>query len=306
MNFAQLEYIIAVDTVKHFAKAADLSFVTQPTLSMMIKKLEQELGVQIFDRSEFPVRTTKAGRQVIQQAKAILLEKERMTEMLNQEKTSLEGTFRLGIIPTLAPYLLPLFIPSFVEKYQGIQLEVVEQTTDRILADLHENSLDAAILATPLMKENIDEIKLFDERFYLYSDVPDHKNYIIPTEINLERLLLLEEGHCLRTQALNLCEMQEKVHQSLSYRIGSIETLMNLVDKGQGSTIIPELAISHLVPSRSKKVISFSDPVPTRQISLIKHASLLKHAIISVLVEEIVSSLPKSILQNKPSYTVPI
>lgn len=306
MNFAQLEYIIAVDTVKHFAKAAELSFVTQPTLSMMIKKLEIELGVQIFDRSEFPVRTTVAGRQVIQQARSILLEKERLFEMLNQEKISLEGTFRLGIIPTLAPYLLPLFIPSFVQKYTKIQLEVVELTTKAILRDLHNNELDAAILATPLSKENIEEIPLFNERFFLYSDIPNQKSYILPTEIDLERLLLLEEGHCLRSQALNLCEMQERVHQSLSYRIGSIETLMNLVDRGQGSTIIPELALSNLLPARIKQVVSFLDPVPTRQISLIKHSSLLKNAIIEALVEEIVSSLPKSILQNKSSYTVPI
>ena len=248
MNLQQLEYIIAVDNYRHFSEAAAKSFVTQPTLSMMIQKLEDELGVKIFDRSKQPVVPTKAGEAVIAQARMVMQESNRMHEVVRELKGELKGELRLGIIPTVAPYLLPLFLTSFIRKYPNLKVKITELTTENIIEKLKLNLLDAGILATPLNNPLLNEQVLYYEQFVVYASKEEKlmkKKYLLPGDINPNHLWLLEEGHCLRNQILNLCELRRKELETsnLEYVTGSIETLKKMVDMNNGITILPELAI---------------------------------------------------------------
>lgn len=298
MNFQQLEYIIALDREKHFAKAAKVCFVAQPTLSMMIQKLEEEIGAMIFDRSSHPIAATKQGSKIIEQAKVILNNRQLLFEIVQEEKTALTGDLSIGIIPTLAPYLLPLFIDSFTHKYAGLQLRIEEDNTGEIVRKIKTGELDLGILATPLAEANIDELPLFYEKFFLYGNEDVHKAYILPSEIDFTRLLLLEEGHCLRSQVINLCELREKKSGHLLYKVGSLETLKKLVEKNQGITILPELAVLDLDPAKKKRVIRFREPEPVREISIIKHKSFIKEKMLRILQAEILAALPKAVKGN--------
>ena len=303
MNFQQLEYIVAVNHTRHFAEAAKSCFVTQPTLSMMIQKLEQELGVMIFDRKLKPIAPTKQGIKIIEQAKVVLNEKNKLREIVQLEKNSISGNFHIGIIPTVAPYLIPLFIKSFTDKYPLINIIAEEINTERIIEKLNSGHLDVGILATPLEENNIEELPLFYEKFFLYGSTDFEKKYILPEDINLNQLLLLEEGHCLRSQVLNLCHLKEKINSNFSYKSGSLETLKRLVEKNQGITILPELAIQGV---DKKRIIPFESPAPMREISLVKHKSFLKEKILRCLIEEIQKHLPKKLKLNEKRNVVKI
>lgn len=295
MNFQQLEYIIAVEETRHFAEAAKKCFVTQPTLSMMIQRLEQELETMIFDRKQKPIKPTKQGKKIIEQAKVILNQKKLLFQSIQQEKETMEGELHLGIIPTLAPYLIPLFIKKFTAKYPDIKIIAQEINTDTIIEKLKKGNLDIGILATPLEESNIDELPLFYEEFFLYGLPNSEKKYILPEEINLNQLLLLEEGHCLRSQVLNLCQLKEKINSNFSFKSGSLETLKRLVEQNQGITILPELATKGV---DKKRIIAFEAPSPVREISLVKHKSFIKQKILDCLFEEIQKNLPKKIKAN--------
>lgn len=210
MNLQQLEYIVAVDITRHFVSAAERCFVTQATLSMMIKKLEEELGVVIFDRSKQPVVPTETGQRLIEQAQTILHEINRMKEIVQEEKDEVRGTLKLGIIPTLAPYLLPLFLRAFMKKYPLVNLQIFEMITDTAIQKLKQNELDIAIMATPVNNPALREEPLFYEQFVVYasSDEKLMKKYLLADDIDVNRLWLLEEGHCLRSQVINLCELK--------------------------------------------------------------------------------------------------
>lgn len=303
MNFQQLQYIITVNDTRHFAEAAKKCFVTQPTLSMMIRKLEEELGVMIFDRKQKPIAPTVNGAKIIEQAKIILNQRDLLFEIIQQEKESIEGDLRLGIIPTIAPYLLPLFIKSFTTKFPKINLIAEEINTETIISKLKKGSLDIGILATPLEEDNIKETPIYYEEFFLYGNQDFNKKYILPEEINLNQLLLLEEGHCLRSQVLNLCQLKEKVVSNFSYKSGSLETLKRLVEKNQGITILPELAIKNL---DKKRIISFEAPSPVREISLVTHKSFIKQKIFSCILEEIKNNIPKKLKRNPRENVVKI
>ena len=297
MNLQQLEYIIAVDQYRHFARAAEKTFVTQPTLSMMIKKLEEELDIVIFDRNKHPVTPTREGEEVIRRARAMVAEANSLKAYSKELKGEITGELRLAIIPTLAPYLLPLFVKAFTTKYPDLNLYVHEMVTDEIISKLKSGDIDMGLLATPLHEPQIAEHVLFYEEFFAYASLTEElpkKKYLLPKEINLNHLWLLQEGHCLRNQVYNLCELKKESNDSenLHYEAGSIETLVNLVDRHQGITIIPQLAVLNLKEEQMDKVREFSDPKPVREISLVALKTFPRKALVEKLKEEIISELP--------------
>jgi LysR family hydrogen peroxide-inducible transcriptional activator len=297
MTLVQLEYIIAVDTWRHFATAAAKCFVTQPTLSMQLQKLEAELGVQLFDRSKVPVVPTTEGVEIIQQARMILKEVERLSELVREQKGEMVGEVRLGIIPTVAPYLLPLFLNSFLQKYPSIRLKATELTTEVLVDRLKKNLLDAGLLATPLSKPGIFEQPLFYEEFVVYvspAEAAYRKRYVLADDIDVRHLWLLEEGHCMRSQIMNLCALKASVEENaFQYEAGSIETLKKMVEMQNGITILPELALRDLSPQQLQMVRHFKAPVPVREVSLATHRSFVKKRILDALREEILLAVPQ-------------
>jgi LysR family hydrogen peroxide-inducible transcriptional activator len=297
MNLQQLEYIIAVDTYRHFLRASEKCFVTQATLSMMIQKLENELGVKIFDRSKHPVKPTEIGVKIILQARRIVSEAGRIKELVKTERGEISGELKVGIIPTLAPYLLPLFLKDFTTKYPQVKLIISEHTTASVINRLKAGQLDTGILATPLNDSDIKEHILFYEKYFLYVNDEEkgfNKNYVMPKDIDINRLWLLEEGHCMRSQILNFCELKKQSEQmeKLHYEAGSIETLKNLVEKNFGITIIPELAVFNLSKTQKKRVRFFRPPTPVREISIVVHREYVKDKLIEALKETILSFIP--------------
>ncbi len=304
MNLQHLKYVLAVDTYRHFAKAAEKCFVTQPTLSMMIQKLEEELDVKIFDRSKQPVVPTEAGELVIKQAKVILQEASRMKQILSELKGQVKGELKLGIIPTVAPYLLPLFLNSFLKKFPLLKIKITELTTQQIIEKLKNHHLDAGILATPLNNNSLNEQPLYYEQFVVYASANEKlmkKKFLLPDDIDTNHLWLLEEGHCLRSQVLNLCELRKKELETsnLEYEAGSIETLKKIVDFNSGITILPELALKELIPKDMKNVRHFKPPVPVREISIVTYHHFIKQRMIDILKEEICNSVPAEMLTAK-------
>ena len=302
MNFQQLEYIIAVNTHKHFARAAEKCFVTQPTLSMMIRKLEDELGVKIFDRSQQPVVTTKEGEEIIKRAKAVLLQSEHLKHYVHELKGEMTGGLRLGIIPTLAPYLLPLFLNAFHEKYPALKIFVKEMVTDEIILKLQTGELDIGLLATPVNETSLEEHPVFYEEFFVYASRGEKlpkKKYLLPKQIDINHLWLLEEGHCLRNQVFNLCELKKRENETLNYEAGSIETLINLVDYNGGLTIIPRLAELNLKTVQRKNIREFANPKPVREISLVVAKDFPRRKLLEQLKEQVMKSVPQAMLHAK-------
>jgi LysR family transcriptional regulator, hydrogen peroxide-inducible genes activator len=305
MNLQQLEYILAVDTHKHFSAAANKCHVTQPTLSMMIQKLEDELGVKIFDRTKQPVQTTIIGQAIIEQARMILGEVANLKNTVAQQKGTLTGELRIGIIPTVAPYLLPLFLTGFLKRHPGLKLKISELTTDQIIEKLSTQVIDAGILATPLKIPSIKELPLFYEQFVVYASQNQKlmkKKYLLADDIDVNQLWLLEEGHCLRSQVVNLCELKRKesLLQNLDYEAGSIETLKKMVDMNSGITILPELALRDLSKKQLKNIRYFKSPAPVREVSIVTYRYFVKSHLIDALKKEILSAIPtEMLLQGK-------
>ena len=297
MNLQQLEYIVAVEKHRHFARAADSSFVTQPTLSMMIQKLEEELGVKIFDRKKQPVEPTREGEEIILRAKKVLAEVGHLKEFASELKGEITGELHLGIIPTLAPYLLPLFLKPFSQQYPNLQIYIKEMVTNDIIAKLKTGDLDMGLLATPLQEPQLKEHHLFYEEFFAYASKSENlgkKKFLVPREIDVNKLWLLEEGHCLRNQIFNLCELKKNDSGSdnLHYEAGSIETLINLVDKYEGTTIIPHFAVLNLSPAQQQNVREFAEPKPVREISLVVANSYPRKKLVQELQKAIKQAVP--------------
>ncbi|MBN8862069.1 MAG: LysR family transcriptional regulator [Sphingobacteriales bacterium] len=311
MTFVQLEYIVAVDTWRHFATAASQCFVTQPTLSMQIQKLEEELGFKIFDRSKQPVVPTEAGLEIIEHARRVLQERNNLLETIQLRKGVLTGELRIGIIPTLAPYLLPLFIQPFTKKYPSVRLVVHEMMTDLIITRLREGKIDAGILVTPLQEPGISEHVLFYEELMAYVSKQNaiyEKSYVLPQDIDPNKLWLLEEGHCFRSQIVNLCELKKMSRENshFDYEAGSIETLRRMVEMNDGITIIPELATLDM-PARQQQLIRhFRKPAPMREVSLVVHRNLVKQRLIRVLKQQILDTVPEKVRKNKTPNIVPV
>ncbi|HXB10211.1 MAG TPA: LysR substrate-binding domain-containing protein [Puia sp.] len=311
MTFVQLEYIVAVDTYRHFATAAGHCFVTQPTLSMQVQKLEEELGIKIFDRSKQPVIPTEAGRSIIEQARRILGEKEMINEIVQEKKGILTGELRIGIIPTLAPYLLPLFVQQFTAKYPQIKLVVNELTTEMVVARLREGRIDVGVLVTPLQENGIREQVLFYEELLVYvsrKNAAYKKHYMLAQDIDPNKLWLLEEGHCFRSQIVRLCELRKasKEGSHFDYEAGSLETLRRMVELNDGITILPELAALDLTAKQRQLIRHFKRPAPVREVSLVVHRDFVKQRLINVLHQEILRSVPEKLRQNKNHNLIPI
>jgi LysR family transcriptional regulator, hydrogen peroxide-inducible genes activator len=303
MNLVQLEYIVALHTLKHFAKAAAQCHITQPSLSMQVQKLEQELDVQIFLRTN-PVTTTETGLIVVEQAKKILAEAGMMHQLIEQEKGTVGGSLKLGVIPTLAPYLLPQFIQAFTNAYSQVRLAIHELTTENIVRQLKNGALDAGILATPLHITDVKEEFLFNEEFVAYVSRQEKvfsKKYLLPDDIDVNRMWLLEEGHCLRSQVMNLCALQKNasIEKHIDYAAGSIETLKRFVDKNGGITLLPELATYDMTAAQKNMLRYFKSPAPVREISLTTLKTFSKTRLISLLKKVIIDNLPPQMVERK-------
>jgi LysR family hydrogen peroxide-inducible transcriptional activator len=311
MTFVQLEYIVAIDTYRHFAIAAGHCFVTQPTLSMQVHKLEEELGLKIFDRSKQPVIPTEAGREIIEQARRILGEKQVIGEIVQAKKGVLTGELRVAIIPTLAPYLLPLFVQSFTSKYPQVKVVVNELVTDLVISRLREGRIDAGILVTPLQEAGIREQVLFYEELLVYvsrKNAAYKKTYMLAQDIDPEKLWLLEEGHCFRSQIVRLCELRKasKEGSHFDYEAGSLETLRRMVELNDGITILPELAVRDLTGKQRQLIRRFKRPAPMREVSLVTHRDFAKQRLVQTLHQEILRAVPEKVRQNKNQRVVPI
>lgn len=304
MTLQQLEYIVAVDIHRHFGKAAASCFITQPSLSMQVQKLEEELKVKIFSRTSFPVTPTETGILLIEHAKKILSEAKGMHEIIQAQQASVAGHLRLGIIPTLAPYLLPLFLYSFIKKYPYVRISITELTTQNMVRHLKNGSIDAGILATPLQEPQLRENVLFYEEFVAYvsrKDVLLNKKYLLPGDIDVSKLWLLEEGHCLRNQVMNFCELQKHsaLEKHFDYETGSIETLKRFVEKNQGITLLPELATLDMAATKKQMLRYFKAPAPAREISIVTLKTTLRRRLVELLEAEIINSLPPEIKRRK-------
>lgn len=300
MTLTQLDYIVAVDTYRHFATAAEACHVTQPTLSMQIQKLEDELGVLIFDRSKQPVVPTETGQAIVAQARDVLRAARRIPDLVSESKNALRGDLRIGIIPTLAPYLLPYFIGEFVGKYPAMSVRIQELVTEQIVERLRNGLIDVGLVVTPLTENGITELTLFREPFVVYaadSHALLRKETVGPADLRTDGLWLLTEGHCFRNQVVSLCGADRRAGDStaLRYETGSLETLIKLIDRQDGFTLLPYLATLDMDATRRSRLRPFDAPQPVREVSLVTHRSFLKRQLINALKDEIMAHLPNEL-----------
>ncbi|TYB77107.1 LysR substrate-binding domain-containing protein [Bizionia myxarmorum] len=287
MTITQLYYVLAVAEQQNFTKAAETCFVTQPTLSMQIQKLEDELDILIFDRSKKPIELTEVGKKIVSQAKNIVNESNRIKDIVDQQKGFIGGEFKLGIIPTIMPTLLPMFLKTFIKKYPKIKLKIEELNTEEIISRLNEGHLDAAIAATPLENANIKERVLYFEPFVGY--IPEHhrlhnKQKLNAADLEIDDMLLLEDGHCFRDGVINLCKaFKTQNEDQFQLESGSIETLIKLSNEGLGMTLLPYLHTLDLSDKAKGNLHYFNEPSPAREVSLLYHKSELKMQIIDAM-----------------------
>lgn len=291
MTITQLKYVLAVAEQQNFTKAAEKTFVTQPTLSMQIQKLEDELDIQIFDRSKKPIELTEIGKKIVNQARSIVNEADRMQDVVDQQKGFIGGEYKLGIIPTIMPTLLPMFLKTFTKRHPKVQLKIEELTTSELISKLQDNHLDAAIAATPLYQEKIKERPLYFEPFVGY--IPKNhrlssKSEISTSDLDIDDILLLEDGHCFRDGVVNLCS-SSKLNASESFQLqsGSFETLIKLCNEGLGMTLLPYLHTLDMPDVQVQNLRHFKKPHPAREVSLIYSVSELKLQITNALYDTI-------------------
>ena len=303
MTLQQLEYILAVARHGHFGRAADACNVTQPTLSAMIGKLEEEIGAKLFDRNRQPIVPTIVGERVINRAREVLDQADTIKDIVLEEKQSLGGMFRIGILPTIAPYLLPRFFPQMMKKYPMLDIRVREMKTHEIKEALIQGDIEAGILANIEGLEDYEQTALFYEKYIGYvarTDALFKKEVIRTSDVAASReLWLLDEGHCFRDQMVRFCQMKSSQTSQLAYNLGSMETFMRMVESGMGITFIPELAEMQLSDQQRELVRPFAIPVPTRQLLLITRRDFIRQTLLDVIVKEIQASVPKEMLKLK-------
>lgn len=296
MNFNQLSFVVALERHRHFGEAANACFVTQPALSMQLQKLERELGVQLFDRTRTPIEPTDVGVLVIEQARRVLDEVTRLRELARDSGAEVAGDLRVGVIPTLGPYLLPSVLPGLVNRHPRLRLWVEELQTEEVLAGIRRGDLDAGLIATASAQRGIEETPLFTEPFAAYV-AQEHSLFrskkVRVEELDLQDVWLLTQGHCFRDQVLPLCadRAREQIDRPppLRFESGNLETLKRLVDHNGGLTLLPQLAVASLAPEERRRVRYFLDPVPAREVRLVRGMALLKRAPLNALVDELVT-----------------
>jgi LysR family hydrogen peroxide-inducible transcriptional activator len=299
MNLRDLRYLVALADLKHFGRAAEASFVSQPTLSTQIKKLEEELGVPLIERNPRNVLLTDVGEAVVARARLMLREADEIKNIARRAKDPASGAVKIGIFPTLGPYLLPHVVPQIVAKFPKLELMLFEEKTEIILKKLHDGELDAGILALPIHDDTLHSEFLFEEPFVLA--VPATHRMAKQKKVKLsdlaeERLLLLDDGHCLRDQALEVCQIAGAVERS-GFRATSLETLRHMVSANVGMTLLPALAVRPPAPATANVVlIPFADPQPHRRIAMVWRRTSALTVFLSELVQ-LFKNLPNGALE---------
>ena len=300
MTLQQMEYIVAVYRLRHFAKAAEHCGVTQPTLSAIIQKLEQELGVKLFERSSQQVVPTAIGRLVVEQAWRVISRARKIKDIVEEERNALSGVFRIGILPTIAPYLLPRFFTRLMEEYPDIDFRVSEMKTADCKKALARGEIDVAIIVSLGEIEGMEQDSLYFEQFIAYvseSDSLFQSKSIRSADLPGHFLWLLDEGHCFRDQLVKFCNIKSACDSKLTYSLGSIETFMRMVEAGQGITFIPELALDQLTESQKRLVRPFAIPIPTREVVLLTTKTFVRKGIKQMMINEIRDSVPQRMLK---------
>lgn len=300
MTLQQLEYVMAVFRFKHFAKAADYCNVTQPTLSSMIQKLEDELGLKIFDRKTQPIKPTPAGQMVIERAWSVLQRARKLKEAVEEEKHSLLGTFNIAVLPTIAPYLIPRFLPQLMNEYPDLDIRITEMQTEEMKKAMRRGDIDAGILAQIEGLEEFETAHLFYEKYFVYTAKNDflfHQQSIRTADLNEGYLWLLDEGHCFRDQLVKFCQLKAATKSKKAYNLGSIETFMRIVESGKGVTFIPELALDQLYDSQKELVRPFAHPIPTREVVFLTSKNFIRTTLRKLLIEKIMQAVPEHMLR---------
>jgi len=307
MNIQQIEYIIAVGKLKSFGLAAEHCFITQSTLSTMVARFEDEIGIKVFDRKTKPITITKEGKEVIHQLKIISKEIGNLHEVIGGLKGEVTGDLKIGVIPTVAPYVLPLFLYEFIKEFPKVQFEISEISTEKIIGNIKKRDLDIGIVSIPLNEPDIVEIPLYYEPFLLYDQAnKNSKKHFKISDIDLKRLWLLEEGHCMRAQVETICELrqQQMIHGNLDYKSGTIATLMKFVRNNNGVTLLPLLATLDLPKEERIYLKKFKPPTPVRSIGLITHKHFVKKNILKLLQIEIQHKVAPLIGKTKSGQAV--
>lgn len=301
MNIQQLEYIIALDKYKSFSKAAEACYITQATLSTMVKKLEEELDLMICDRKTNPIVMTDEGREILKEARKVLFHVQNLKRIASESKGKIEGELKLGIIPTIAGNLLHRVIPAMLANYPMMTLQIEELPTTLLLQKLKLGEIDAGILSTPLPSVDMEEVVLYYERLMVYGKLKNAATkYLTPRSIANESIWLLEQGNCLSSQIKNVCALNRKnINPNLKYHPNSFESLINMVDNFQGLTIIPELYYKDLPPEKKKNVNNFKPPFPVREVSLVYYRPFAKLRLIEVVSEEIKNRMTATLKTGK-------
>lgn len=299
MTIQQLEYITALNRQRHFVKAAEECGVAQPTLSAMIRKLEEELDVTLFDRDKHPVVPTPIGERVIRQAENALFEIHKIGELVYSETATLSGNLHIGVIPTVAPYLIPGFIASFTKSYPEIGLSIAEMRTQVVVQQLHDSLLDMAIVSTPLDNPGLLEIPLYYERFVAYfsSEEPDKERRLDASNMPTDRLWVLQEGHCARNQVFNFCGASSGFNHL--YEAGSIDTLIKIVDRNGGYTVIPELHLPFLTPAQRENIREIDSPPAVREISILIRKDYVREGMINAVADTIKTLIPERLIDER-------
>ncbi len=296
MTIQQIQYVLALNKHRNFVKAAEACLVTQPTLTMQLKKLETELDFELFDRSKSPVVPTDRGVDFIERAQTLYADYKSLKNYAKTTVDSLEGEFKLGIIPTVAPALLPLFLRHFKQDFRQVHLNVSELQSEALIDMIKKEQLDLGILAGPIDERNVEEIPLYGERFVFYSSVAKAGG-VDPKSLNDKELWVLSDGHCFRNQVLSICRSpQREVIDGVNYASGSIETIKHFVRKGIGETIVPELSV---VEQDKPFVRQFKEPIPSREICLVYRSTFPRKRLVEELVKSIQHNLPSGTQHKK-------
>ena len=296
MNIQQMEYVIALAETRHFDSAAARCFVTQSTLSTMIAKFESELGITLFDRKQKPLGVTSAGMPVIEHMRVILKEIQQLHEISKELKGEVKGELKMAVIPTIAPFLLPLFLQGFAQKFPLLKIRVRELTTAEIMRQLKSRDLDIGIVSTPLHDSELLEFKLYDEPFVFYDAGLKQPKNVAAEKLDMRSIVLLEEGHCMRAQVVQFCDVKRKPlgnRLNFEFKAGSIDSLLRFVKANKASTLLPYLATNDMPIRDLNRVSRFSGQEPYRTVGIVVHRHFVKKQVLELLQQEIVTVVSK-------------